>query len=169
MDATDLLTDCFERVRESVAASVQGLDEHDLVWRPDPGANSIAWLVWHLSRIADAQVAEIVDVEEAWTAEGWAARFGLALYPDDTGFGHSPEQVAAVRVDDPALLAGYQDAVAALCCRAVAGLDTTALDRIVDRSWDPPVSAGVRLVSVVADALEHAGQAAYLRGLLDRR
>ena len=40
------------------------------------------------------------------------------------------------------------------------------LDRVVDRRWDPPVTAGVRLVSVVGDCLQHLGQAAYVRGLL---
>lgn len=39
-------------------------------------------------------------------------------------------------------------------------------DRVVDTAWDPPVTLGVRLVSVYDDATQHAGQAAYLRGLL---
>jgi hypothetical protein len=39
------------------------------------------------------------------------------------------------------------------------------LDRVVDKRWDPPVTLGVRLVSVVDDDAQHVGQAAYVRGL----
>ena len=39
-------------------------------------------------------------------------------------------------------------------------------DRVVDRTWDPPVTLGVRLVSILDDDTQHAGQAAYVRGLL---
>jgi hypothetical protein len=38
---------------------------------------------------------------------------------------------------------------------------------VVDASWDPPVTLGVRLVSVISDDLQHAGQAAYLRGMIE--
>ena len=51
----------------------------------------------------------------------------------------------------------------------LAGLEPRDLDRIVDKSWDPPVSLGVRLVNVTAEDLQHAGQAAYIRGMLSRR
>ena len=40
------------------------------------------------------------------------------------------------------------------------------LERVVDTSWDPPVTLGVRLISVISDDLQHAGQAAYAAGLL---
>ena len=43
------------------------------------------------------------------------------------------------------------------------------LGRIVDERWDPPVTLGVRLISVISDGLQHAGQAAYVRGLAERR
>ena len=48
----------------------------------------------------------------------------------------------------------------------LAGLSEADLDRVVDERWDPPVTLGVRLVSVISDDLQHAGQAAYLRGLV---
>jgi hypothetical protein len=51
----------------------------------------------------------------------------------------------------------------------VATLTGADLDRVVDSAWDPPVTLGVRLVSVVADDLQHVGQAAYIRGILQRR
>jgi uncharacterized damage-inducible protein DinB len=48
------------------------------------------------------------------------------------------------------------------------GLSDEDLDRVVDTNWDPPVTLGVRLVSVLSDDFQHLGQAAYLRGLLGR-
>lgn len=164
-----MLADAFGRVREVVDDVVDGLDAEALAFRPDAEANSIAWLVWHLSRIEDAQVAELADREQVWFADGWCERFDLPLEPGSTGYGHSAEDVAAVQVEDPALLAGYQAAAAEACVDFVTGIEASELDRIVDRRFTPPVSVGVRLVSIVDDALQHAGQAAYVRGLLDRR
>jgi hypothetical protein len=101
-----------------------------------------------------------------WTCGGWLDRFGLPFAKEDTGFGHSSADVAAVRVDSPELLVGYHDAVHAATVRYVGGLSDQDLGAVVDSSWDPPVTLGVRLVSVVADGLQHAGQAAFVRGLL---
>jgi hypothetical protein len=161
----DLLVDAFGRIRESVHGAVEGLDEAALAHRPAPAANSIAWLVWHLTRIEDDHVAGVSGAQQTWTADGWAERFALPFAPGATGYGHGAAEVAAVRA--PAgLLLGYHDAVHAATVRALAGIGAADLDRVVDRSWEPPVTAGVRLVSVVADCLQHAGQAAYVRGLL---
>ncbi|MER8184519.1 DUF664 domain-containing protein [Kitasatospora sp. NPDC094015] len=169
MRSTDVLADAFGRIRESVHAAVEGLGPEELAHRPDPGANSIAWLVWHLTRIQDDHVAEAAGTDQLWTGGGWAERFGLPFAPRATGYGHSPEQVAAVRVDSPALLTGYHDAVYEHTLGYLRGLGDAALDQVVDERWSPPVTLGVRLVSVVGDDLQHAGQAAYVRGLVIRR
>lgn len=168
MRTSDLLADAFGRIHEEVHAAVDGLTPAQLAAQPDPEANSIAWLVWHLARIQDDHVAAVASREQVWTAHGWAERFGLPLDPADTGYGHGPDEVAAVTVGSGELLTGYFDAVHEQTVRFVAGLADADLDRIVDERWDPPVSLGVRLVSVVADDLEHAGQAAYVRGFLLR-
>lgn len=167
MDVSAVLTDGFGRIGEVVAEVVDGLTPEQLAWRPDERANSIAWLVWHLSRSEDAQLAEVFEVPQVWTAQDWQRRFSLPLPSSSTGYGHSADQVAAVRA--PAdLLLGYHRAVREQTAGRLAGLAPGALDRIVDEAWDPPVSLGVRLVSVLADGLQHAGQAAYVRGLLER-
>lgn len=165
MNSADVLADGFERVRDAVHPAVNGLRPDDLAARPDPKANSIAWLVWHLARIQDDHVADVAGTEQTWTAEGWAGRFGLPLEPGDTGYGHDPEQVGLVRAEADALL-GYFDAVHRRTIDFVRSLGDDQLDRVVDERWDPPVTLGVRLVSVIADDLQHAGQAAYVRGLL---
>ena len=169
MTSAELLLDAFGRIREVVHRVVDGLTPEQLAFRVDPEANSIAWLVWHLTRIQDDHVADVAGAEQVWTSQGWAERFGLPFDPRATGYGHRADEVAAVQVESGELLAGYHDAVHQQTIRYVEGLGDADLDRIVDRSWDPPVSLGLRLVSVIADDLQHAGQAAFVRGVLRRR
>ena len=168
MMSNDLLADSFERVRDAVHPAVNGLSTEELAFRPDPESNSIAWLVWHLTRIQDDHVAGLDGAEQIWRAGGWAERFDLPLDDADTGYGHGPEDVAAV-VADAQMLLGYFEDVHQRTQQYVASLAAADLDRVVDRDWDPPVTVGVRLVSVIADDLQHAGQAAYVRGILQRR
>jgi len=165
MATAEILNDAFGRVNGVVHSVVDGLDLDRLTFRVDPDANSIAWLVWHLTRIQDDHIADVAGTEQVWTREGWADRFDLPFHAGATGFGHGSADVAAVRVSAD-LLAGYHDAVHARTVEYVAGLGAEDYDLVVDESWGPPVTLGVRLVSVVADGLQHAGQAAYVRGLL---
>jgi Protein of unknown function (DUF664) len=166
--SADLLLDAFGRVRDLVHAVLDGLGADDLAYRVDDEANSIAWLVWHLTRIEDDHVAHTAGTGQAWFDDGWAARFDLPLRRGDTGYGHSTAEVAAV-VASAELLAGYHDAVYVRTVSFVEGLAEADLARVVDERWDPPVTMGVRLVSVLGDAFQHVGQAAYVKGLRRRR
>lgn len=167
MHTSDILTDAFGRIQGLVHRITDGLDEDDLAYRPDPEANSVAWLLWHLTRVQDNHVSEIAGREQAWVADGWAARFGMDPDPSNTGYGHTSAEVAAVR-SDAQTLRDYHDAVHDRTIAYLATIDPQELDRIVDTSYDPPVSVGIRLVSVIGDDLQHAGQAAYVRGLRKR-
>lgn len=169
MDVSVLLQDLFSRVAAHVHEAVAGLSVDQLLAAPEPEANSIAWLVWHLTRVQDDHIAEIIREPQIWMTEPWPARFGLRADAHDTGYGHSPEQVAAVRPDSADALLGYYAAVAARTNELIAELKPADLDRIVDIRWDPPVTLGVRLVSIADDDIQHGGQAAYVRGLLERR
>jgi hypothetical protein len=167
MDIAELLSDSLGRVRDQVPQIVDGLDVDQLAWRPDPHANSIGWILWHLTRVEDDHVAEVAGTDQAWTAAGWCDRFSLPFPPEAHGYGHSSDDVAQVRVEGD-LLAGYHADTAARAIEYVGTLAPADLDRIVDERWDPPVSLGVRLVSVVNEVNQHVGQAAYLRGLVER-
>lgn len=169
MDVTAVLQDAFGRVGEAVHGAVDGLAPEDLTWRPDTDANTIGWLVWHLARVADDHLAEISGRAQVWTQDDWAPRFGLPTGAMDHGYGYTSAQVAALRPDDADTLLAYHDAVAKAVADDLAGLDTARLDEIIDDSWDPPVTVGVRIVSVLDDALQHAGQAGYVRGMWERR
>ena len=169
MTSAEVITDGFGRIRGVVHRVVDGLSAEQLCSRVDDTANSIAWLVWHLTRIQDDHLADAFGAEQVWTSRGWAERFGLPFDRLATGYGHGPGEVAAVRVDSGDLLTGYHDDVHRRTLEVVEGIRDGDLDRVVDDSWDPPVSLGVRLVSVLADGLQHAGQAAFVRGIVERR
>jgi hypothetical protein len=165
MTPAELLTDAFGRIVEGGRDVVDGLDDDQLAWRPGPDANPIAWLVWHLARIQDDHVADVAGVEQVWTAQGFHDRFGLPFEPGDTGYGHTSADAGQVRAG-AGLLAEYLAAVHAQTTAYLATVTPDDLDRVVDNRWDPPVTLGVRLVSVVNDGDQHLGQAAYVRGLL---
>ncbi len=164
--AAQLLADAFGRIREDVTSAVEGLDEQTLARRPDgaegPG-NSIAWTVWHLSRVQDDHLAEAFGTGQVW-AQGWSARFGLPFDDAATGYGHTSAEVGVVRAGAE-LLVGYHDAVTDRTLRLLGGVTDDELERILPATWGDGVSLGVRLVSVVGDDMQHIGQAAYLRGL----
>ncbi|MEP9384365.1 mycothiol transferase [Nocardioides cheoyonin] len=165
MTPADLLKDAFGRIVEGGTAVVDGLTEDQLTHRVAPDANTIAWLVWHLTRVQDDHVAEVAGTEQVWTAQGFAGTFALPFSVRATGYGQSTDEVGQVRASAEQL-AAYLTATHEA---TVAFLDTVKesdLDRVVDTRWDPPVTLGVRLVSVVNDDTQHLGQAAYVRGLL---
>ena len=165
MRTDEVLTAAFDNIAGVVDAAVDGLTTDQLAQSPAPGTNSIAWLVWHLTRVQDDHVAEVAGHEQVYTADGWARRFDLPFPDEAHGYGMSTEDAAKVRADAE-LLVGYHHAVSAKTKDYLATLSDADLDRVVDEDWDPPVTLGVRLVSVVTDDLQHAGQAAYVRGLL---
>ena len=170
MHTSELFEELFSRVDEHVESTLEDLDADDLAVIPEPASNSIGWLLWHLTRVQDSHIAELADRDQVWVDGDWAGRFGLdAAEASDVGYGHSAEQMARVRPESrrrgPRLLRGG----AARTREFLSSVTAADLDRIVDRRWDPPVTMGVRLVSIVDDDIQHAGQAQYVKGLLQRR
>jgi hypothetical protein len=162
--AQELLRDSFTRLIEHVDDLTDLLTDEVASYRPTPQANSIAWLVWHSARVQDVQVCDIAKRDDVWTRDGWVDRFGLDLQRDDTGYGHGADDVGKVRASAE-LLAGYYHAVHDMTLEFVNTLGDADLERVIDRRWDPPVTASMRLVSIVDDCAQHLGQAAYLRGI----
>jgi hypothetical protein len=167
MDVSALLIELYGRIRPLAEEAVSGATPEQLTATVVPGTNPVGWLVWHLTRVQDDHVAELIGGEQLWAIGEWAPQFGLEPDPSNTGYGHTPGDVATVRPESGEVLLSYLDAVSARTDTFLAGLTPPDLDRVVDRRWDPPVTLGVRLVSIADDSLQHVGQAAYLRGLLD--
>ena len=113
-------------------------------------------------------MAALDGIEQVWTGKGWAVRFALPLDPSDTGYGHDPQTVALVTGDAASLLGYFEDAHEKTLA-FVRSLDESGLSRVVDRSWDPPATVSMGLVNIIVDDLQHVGQAAYVRGILQRQ
>ncbi|GAB3609763.1 DUF664 domain-containing protein [Humibacter ginsengiterrae] len=167
MDTRELLSDAVERVGQGVHRLLEGVGEHELTFRADPDANTIAWLVWHLTRGQDAQIADVYGLDQVWTSEGWVDRFALPFSRNASGYGQSSDEVAAVRVS-PELLLGYYDSTQRVTLARIAATSDADLDRVVDTRWNPPVTLGVRLISIIDDDVKHLGQAEYVKGLAQR-
>jgi uncharacterized damage-inducible protein DinB len=166
MESSELLVQAYSHVTRVVHQAADDLSQDQLAYRPEEGSNSIAWLVWHLTRIQDSHLGNVTQLEEAWLTEEWSDRFGMADSAT-IGFGDGPEEVAAIR-PPRAILLGYHDRVSGRVLDYLPSVNADELDRIVDTNYDPHVTAGVRLVNVIQDNLQHAGQARYLRGMIDR-
>jgi uncharacterized damage-inducible protein DinB len=168
MKGHDLLLDAFGRVHEAVHAAVADLTPEQLHRRLDDDANPVGWLIWHLTRVQDDHIADVAGLEQVWTARGFATEFGSPYPVSAVGYGQSSHEVGKLTVPSAQTLLAYHDAVHELTTGYVGGLSEEDFDRVVDTRWDPPVTLGVRLVSVVNDTLQHVGQAAYVRGILLR-
>jgi hypothetical protein len=167
VSSIELLEDAFGRLRGVVRSVLGDADERMLTFRPDSKANTIAWLIWHLTRVQDGHIAELLGAEPLWITDGWADRFDLPFDRHASGFGQSADDVASVRVGAD-LLGEYYEAVHARTIDYLHGLSDQDFTAVVDTSWNPPVTLAARLVSIVSDDLQHAGQAAYVRGMAKR-
>ena len=156
--------------------SLDGLTEHDLNWKPRPDCNSMGWLVWHLARELDYNIAELMGEEQIWTRDGWYSRFNREPKPLDTGFhkfGHTMEDVAAFRSPKVKILLEYYRTVLEQTKGYINNLSAADLNRELEHIWDfekqrqvKVATIQVRLMSVLSECLQHAGQVAYVRGLL---
>ena len=168
MEQRDIFSEAYERIRQVCQQSAEGLSPAQIYYRIEPGANSIAWLIWHLSRVQDNHVSEIAGREQAWVTDGWAEKFGMETDPSNVGFGHTAAEVDAIRPESAELLLAWNNAVIDRSQEYFKSLDATEIERIIDTSYDPHVTVGVRLLSVISDNTQHAGQARYVRGILER-
>ena len=162
-----LLIDGYGRILEEVGRALNGLSQEDLNWQPHPDCNSMGWLAWHLTRVQDGQIADLAGEEQVYIKDGWYSRFKRAADPEDVGFGHSSEQVAAFRSPDIDTVLDYHRTVLERTTSYINSLSDVDLDRELNEPWFQPLpTVGVRLISIMSDSLQHAGQIAYVRGLL---
>lgn len=165
MDALELLRDLASRPRHTLSALRGRLVPETLNAHPAGHDNSVAWLLWHTGREIDAQLAPLTGGEEVWRTRDEAGRLGLGEPGSAVGYGHSSEEARAIVVEDGDALADYVDATLDAFDAYLDTLDAAALGDVVDDSWDPPVTRGARLISILDDAIQHLAQAAYVLGL----
>ena len=169
MEWRELIVDGYDRLPELVEEVLAGVRTADLDWQPRPGTNPLGWTVWHLTRVQDGQIADLMGEADLWTRDGWHAKFDRPPDHDDSGYGHTPEQVRAFRSPSAKVQLDYLRAVTEQTKQYLASLSSADLDRELDESSQDPPTVGVRIVSIVADCHQHAGEASYIRGLLKAR
>lgn len=168
MEGPELIADGLGRVNQMLHRVLTSLPTDYLNRMPADGSNSISWMAWHLTRVHDDHLSSLAGEPQLWESGGWRERFGFPAGDNSTGGGYSPEQVAAFNVDSVDVLLGYADAVYERSRAYLATLTSSDLDRVLDEpQYNPLPTAGVRLVSVVNDNTQHAGQIAYVRGYFE--
>ena len=151
-----------QRLRASLSSEVLNahLGDHD---------NSVAWLLWHTGREIDVQTADLAGTSEAWSHEGYAQLTGIGAVGDGLGLGHTTGEAREITSDQGDALVDYVAAATDALLAYISTLTDADLDEVIDENWDPPVTRGVRLVSIIDDAAQHVGQAAYAVGALSQR
>jgi hypothetical protein len=163
METSQLLLGGLAFVPRLVHGTLKDLPLPALTYRGGPDANTISWIVWHLTRMQDSVVASVAGTPQLWVSEGWVDRFGLPFDAAATGFGQSTEEVGKVAAP-PELLLGYLDATSQRTAYYVGNLHDVDFDRVVDETAKPPATVADRLTLILADGLAHAGQADYVAG-----
>ena len=170
MNTADIAIDHFGRVRRLLAMCIEGLTVEQLMQQPDPESNPLGWNAWHLTRVQDHQISGLAGREQAWIVDGWHERFGMEADPQNNGVGHSMDEVRAFQSPEASVIIEYYDAVYARTQEYLQTITPEALDRVLNEPrWDPMPTVGVRIVSVMHDCSMHAGEMAYLKGMLERR
>ncbi len=168
MDWRALIVDGYERLPDVMKEVLAGVRPADLDQQPHPDCNSLGWTAWHLTRVQDSQIAELMGQEQLWIRDGWHEKFGRPADPEDTGYGHTPREVRAFRSPSVGVQLAYLRGVVARTMAYLAALTPADLARALDEPWQRPrPTVGVRIVSVLADCHQHAGEASYIRGLLE--
>lgn len=161
MNSIDILIDLAHHPAEA-AAGLPTLSPAQLNAHVGGHPNSVAWLLWHSGREIDAQLADLNHQPQQW--EKFRSRFGLGEIADGFGLGHTPEEAAQIQVDDQALLVEYLQATLDAFIDYARSLSEADLDEVIDENWTPAVTRGVRMVSMIDDAIQHVGQAAFIAG-----
>ncbi len=167
MEWKDLLVNSYDEAFKAVERALVGLSQEDLDWQSRPDCNSIGWTAWHLARELDGLVNSITGEEQLWIKDKWHEKFNRLPDPTDSGTGHSPEQVAEFKSPDVKTLLNYYQSVLEMSKLHITSLSSSDLNRKIDDPWAqyfPTVAS--RLVVALEETLLHAGQACYIRGLL---
>jgi hypothetical protein len=161
-----LFLDGYRRIPQELKEILEGLSTTDLGWQPHLECNSLGWTVWHLSRVQDTQIADLMGKDQIYIQDKWYARFKRPADPQDSGFGDTPKDVASFRSPEVSVLLGYIEVTTRQTEDYINQLAPTELDRVLNEPWFQPLpTVGVRLVSILADGHQHTGEASYIRGL----
>jgi uncharacterized damage-inducible protein DinB len=166
MELHEMVAASYESILRALGRTLDGLTEEDLNWQPTPDCNSIGWLAWHLTRAEDSIISGIMGEEQLWIKDGWHQKFGRPADARDSGSGHTAKDLAAFKSPDVKTLLAYHQAVLERTKSSLPKLSKTDLDKVMEGlPFKPPPTVGMMLILGLEDGLQHAGQAAYIRGM----
>ncbi len=167
MEWHQLLSEGYGRITGIVERALRNIDPDDLDRQPQADCNTIGWLIWNLTRVQDYHFANLIGEQQLWTSDGWHDRSGRPVDPADDGWRHTAEQVLAFRSPEPKVLLDYHRAVTERSRRFFDTLSADDLDRELDEpQYQPLPTVGVRIIGVMSENIQHAGQAAFVCGML---
>ena len=166
MSNTQTTVSALARNWEMVASAVAEVDETTMTDRPNEDSNSMSWLIWHMTRVADRFIHfRLMDKPQIWTVDAWHEKFNMAADPHDFGMGWSNEQAAAWQAPPKDVVMEYFNTVNSAVSAYLLPLSDADLAREIN--WTAPIatlSVGEALGILVWDNIVHGGQVAYLRG-----
>jgi len=167
MEWKDIVTQNFGSTLGILERTLKGLTREELDWQPKPDCNSIGWTTWHLTRVLDIMISSLTGEEELWIKDGWCSKFNRPSDSTDSGYGHGSEQLAAFKSPDTDILVGYHQAALEKAQNYLSTLSSSDLDRKIDDSWTQFMpTVGSRIGITLDELQQHAGQVAYIRGIV---
>ncbi|MGE3536690.1 MAG: DinB family protein [Candidatus Tectimicrobiota bacterium] len=167
MPAFEGLLTALERNWEMVDATLAPLDEAIMARRPTEQCNSIAWILWHMTRVVDTFIHTRLRAQaQLWIKDGWAGQFGMPADPDERGVGWTAAQVVNWSAPARSVQLGYYEALKQATRTYLRSLSDADLEvRRVIPPVPEPRSVAAALGQMTWDNVAHGGQIAYLRGL----
>lgn len=173
MSHLEMLIDSLERAYERFERLFEGVSieeaNHFPVAETAPQIKSMTWLAWHTARELDFQIADLAETTPIWHSQEWEKRFPMTVADDEQDWKHTLEEAQKIQADRVEDLLGYLRSATDTTIDYLRKLEPARLDEVIDESWTPAVTRGMRLVSIIDDAAMHSGQVIYARRLLGLR
>jgi uncharacterized damage-inducible protein DinB len=170
MDVKEFALHSLNELQAALVESIDDLTQEESFRQPQPGANHIAFMLWHIVRVEDWFFHYLFQrVPQVWESESWHEKLGLPEDPKATGFAYTTEQVdgfPSVQLRD---LRAYGEAVRAETLDYLRNTDAAKLDETVKSRLFGEVSIGSLIGHVIVELSQHVGQIAYVRGLVRER
>ncbi len=162
MEAKELILRSLEQSQRFLTRALDGLTQEEVAWSPNAECNSIAFILWHMTRVEDLFVNRVIQREkELYEAEGWQEKLGTPV----KAYGYTLEELKAWPVPKLEVLRAYANSVREKTLSFLQSVTPEKLSEEVIRPNRPPDSVGASLGHMSTEIALHVGQIAYLRGV----
>jgi hypothetical protein len=162
MEVSDYIRSELENLDRTTTRVLEGISYSEATWRPGPGCNSIALILYHSARFEDMIQSKVINNREVWETEKWYEK--LKLPPNDIGVFKTAEEVAAFSVPSIKDLQDYYKVVRIQALSAVKSITPERLDQVIHLPFGE-FSVSAMFVMTVSHQSQHIGEMSYLRGL----